>query len=266
MIDYWTRLRIFKNAYSKGINTALYNAENSETYKTFESNLEFYLNEQVKYVASDIDMLYTLAKSTSVELLAQVGGMVAKYELGNKLGLNIFLYWAGTQGGQSALDKLEINDIFGLQNPRFLEYFDQSANLTISSVNNTTRDWIANKIQEGKTGGLTPFQISNSLVDDAKAINSARAEMIVLTETAKAMSITEIETFQRSGIQSIVWRTSRDDRVDPICLGLEGKETKIGKAFVGGYDYPPAHPRCRCFIQEIIPSEWIAPAKVWLGA
>jgi len=265
MTDNWTtRLRIFKNAYSKGINTAIHNAEQSETYKSFETKVNSELKKQIEFVASDIEMLYTLSKVASVELLAQVGAWVSKYELNKKLGLNIFLYWAGEQGGQAALDKLEINSIFGLTNPRFLEYFDQSANLTISSVDNTTKEWIANKIREGKANGLNPFQISNSLVDDG-GFSKIRAERIVLTETAKAMTTVELEASKGYGIQEIIWRTSRDDRVDAICLDLEGKQVKIGQLFNNSYNGPPAHPSCRCFIEQVIPPEWQAPANIWLG-
>ena len=135
MTDDWTtRFRIYKNAYDKRINVHLFNAENSDTYKTFQKNLATNLFSQVEYVASDIETLYVLSKAASVELLAQVGGLVAKYELSKKLGLNLFMYWAGEQGGQAAMDKLGINGVFGLQNPKFLQYFDQSDNLIINSV------------------------------------------------------------------------------------------------------------------------------------
>lgn len=265
MTDDWTtRFRIYKNAYDKRINVHLFNAESSDTYKTFQKNLANNLFSQVEYVASDIETLYVLSKAASVELLGQVGGLVAKYELSKKLGLNLFMYWAGEQGGQAAMDKLGINGVFGLQNPKFLQYFDQSANLVITSVDNTTKEWIAEKIADGKRQGLTPFQISNNLVDQAKGISKMRAEMIVLTETAKAMNTVEMEASKAYGIQEVVWRVSRDERVCPICLPLEGEIAKVGNLFKGGYSQP-AHPRCRCYIEQIIPQDWLAPENLWTG-
>jgi hypothetical protein len=45
--------------------------------------------------------------------------------------------------------------------------------------------------------------------------------------------------------------TRRDNRICNYCLPLEGIESQVGSPFVtqyGSFNYPPFHPRCRCFM------------------
>ena len=47
------------------------------------------------------------------------------------------------------------------------------------------------------------------------------------------------------------WNTAVDELVCPICGPLHGKFAPYGEPFEGGYDSPPAHPRCRCWISAV---------------
>ena len=51
-----------------------------------------------------------------------------------------------------------------------------------------------------------------------------------------------------------MWITSVDERVCPICGPLHGVVVPLTAQFDGGFDGPPAHPRCRC---DIAPAEII---------
>jgi hypothetical protein len=73
-----------------------------------------------------------------------------------------------------------------------------------------------------------------------------RAEMIAVTETTRAAVEGEralVEALQKeSGIRMVpIWQTSNDERVCPICGPKHGIEITDGK-------FPPAHPRCRCWV------------------
>jgi hypothetical protein len=73
-----------------------------------------------------------------------------------------------------------------------------------------------------------------------------RAEMIAVTETTRAAVEGEralVEALQKeSGIAMVpIWQTSNDERVCPICGPKHGKPITDGQ-------YPPAHPRCRCWV------------------
>jgi len=86
----------------------------------------------------------------------------------------------------------------------------------------------------------------------AKIYSEPRAAMIASTETTRAFFEGQAASFRSSGvIQKMEWRTSRDERVCPICGPLHGKRAKLGEKFSGAYT-PPAHPRCRCWIAPVV--------------
>jgi SPP1 gp7 family putative phage head morphogenesis protein len=267
MNSWQRRLDIYKYAYSNGINSALYNAEHSQRYKQFEKDVRDGLYEQIESIAEldGLPLLISLAKSPSSVLMNQLAALVMKVSIGKKIGLAAYLVWSGEQGGQAALDKLEIQGIFGLRNPGIIKYFNNYTNLIIKSVDQYTKKWIAEKIQLGKDKGLSPYEIQKLLLDDGKGITKLRAERIVLTETAKAMTTVENIASRRYGIKDHIWRTSADERVCPICRPLEGELVEVGRAFSVGTEGPPAHVSCRCYMEDVIPLEWRPPSKAWLG-
>lgn len=264
-----TRLRIEKFVYEKGTNVALYNAEHSKEYQAFEKDVRNTLMAQIEYIADYKDklpLLISLAKiATGGPLVDQVGVLLAITSLSNGVDLAAYLVWAGTQGGQAALDKLGITGVFGLKDQRLVDYFSEYSNLIIDSVDKYTKEWIASKIQQGKDQGMTPFEIMQLLIDEGKGITALRAERIVLTETANAMKVIENEAASRYGITEMIWHTSLDERVCPICLPLEGERKKIGDVYSGGYDGPPAHVSCRCYEEEVVSDNWVVPDTIWLG-
>lgn len=267
MLRFWkTRLNIEKAIYENRINVALEHFEKSDTYKNFLEKLENALYKQIRQVASNstaIDSALLFSKSKNIPMEQQIAAFITG--LAKLLDLNRFVISAGEAGGQAGLDKIEIQGTFVLKNPKLIEYFQGRSNLIINSVDSYTKEWIARKIQEGKENGLTTQQIGQELTDLGRGISRIRAERIALTETANAMTIVEIETASRYGIRHKIWRTSKDESVCPICLPLEGKKTEIRQTFPGGYQGPPAHVSCRCFIEEVIPEEWSLPQNPWFG-
>lgn len=262
------RLQVEKFVYQKGINVALYHAERSKTYINFKKQLQDALQAQIEYVTEYKDklpVLLSLAKAADSPLQNQVSTLLSTVTLSNDIDLQAFLVWAASQGGQAAMDKLGINGIFGLKNQALIDYFGDYSNLTINSIDRYTKEWLAQKIQDGKDSGKTPFEIMQSIRDDGKGFTAIRAERIVLTETQRAMTKIELESYDKYGIETYVWRTSLDERVCPICLPLDGEEVKVGGVFSAGVDGPPAHVSCRCYTEAVIPDEWQPPEKVWMG-
>jgi SPP1 gp7 family putative phage head morphogenesis protein len=265
------RLRIEKFVYEKGTNVALYNAEHDNRYQSFQENLEKALYSQILRIADYKDklpLLMSLAKAktnASEQLINQVSVLINTDSLQGKIDLAAYLIWAGEQGGQAFFDKTNIDGIFGLKDEDLISYFNDYSNLIIESVDDYTKQWIATKIQDGKLAGLSPFEIQTMLEEDGKAMSSIRAERIVLTETAKAMTKVELEAARRNGILEKIWRTSLDERVCPTCSPLEGQRRKIDEDFSEGIDGPPAHVSCRCYFEEVIPDGWQMPDNVWQG-
>lgn len=87
-----------------------------------------------------------------------------------------------------------------------------------------------------------------------------RGRTIAETEIQAAVTAGE-EAFWNEAMRSGVvneddvfktWRTVRDSRVCPICEPLHGQTVKVRSLFdtiAGSKNGPPAHPRCRCFLQ-----------------
>ena len=253
-----TRIRIEKAVYEQGINVALYHAENSDWYKEFMEEVQKAITSQIKQVVTRDNvedlLLFTKVKEINKELITQIGALMAR--LLELIGLEDFLIRAGTEGGQAFLDKTGIEGTFVMENPELIAYFEDHSRLILDSVDETTKEWIAKKIQEGRSQLKTSAEIVDSILGETDVFTKVRAELIVLTETANAMMVTELDVAKEYGIRQIIWRTSIDDRVCEICLPLEGEMTDIGKMFPGGYAHPPAHPRCRCFVEEVIPAGW----------
>jgi hypothetical protein len=45
------------------------------------------------------------------------------------------------------------------------------------------------------------------------------------------------------------WYTNEDDRVCPVCdLDETDREVEMDEDFSNGFDGPPAHPSCRCWL------------------
>lgn len=121
--------------------------------------------------------------------------------------------------------------------------------------------------------GLSASQIKQRL---AEVLPRSRAELIARNETVYAIKSGRIEQdqslAQKYGLQvKLVWRTSHDNKVCPVCAAMDGKETILGDAFqdtveiedgeVVSWDHstwndggriPDAHPNCRCYFDEVL--------------
>lgn len=124
--------------------------------------------------------------------------------------------------------------------------------------------------------GLTANEIESRL---AEVLPRSRAAMIARTETTYAIKSGRMEydkgVAERYGFHvDIVWRTSGDDKVCPICQAMNGKVIKLGDVFpdkveidedgeIKTVDWPHtiwndqgqlpcAHPNCRCYYDEVL--------------
>jgi SPP1 gp7 family putative phage head morphogenesis protein len=114
----------------------------------------------------------------------------------------------------------------------------------VSKVNDTTRKNIRSAIRISIDLGETREQVEERV---RKIINNpVRAEMIAQTETVKAYTQGRLEVARGLGFETEkVWEAIMDNRTSQTCINLNGKVLPLDEAFPGGYDGPPAHPRCR---------------------
>lgn len=110
----------------------------------------------------------------------------------------------------------------------------------------------------------------------AQVLPRSRAEVIARNETVYAIKSGRLEQdealAEKYGFNvKLVWRTSNDSRVCPICAAMAGETVDLGKAFndtvktedgeVLGWEHsswndngriPDAHVNCRCYFDEVL--------------
>ena len=79
---------------------------------------------------------------------------------------------------------------------------------------------------------------------------------IARTEMIEASNFGNIQAYKQSGVKQMEWITAFDDVTCIVCTGLNGKKSKVGETFAGGYSQPPEpHPNCRCTTAPVIAEE-----------
>jgi hypothetical protein len=122
----------------------------------------------------------------------------------------------------------------------------------VTGVIDTTQRIVAKKVAEWiRTPGLTIGDLTESLLP---WFDETRAQMIAVTETTKAFAEGErvlIDRARRAGLQvEPIWLTSQDELVCPLCGPLHNKPQSEWEKASPGTDWPPRHPRCRCFLKQ----------------
>ena len=160
------------------------------------------------------------------ELLIEQAGFGIDWTLVNELAVN----WAKEHGGE-----------------------------LIANITDTVRKFVGEAVADYFEEGLNLGDLRKRL---ERVYGPKKAEEIATTEVTRAASEGEVELvneLEKSGIvMKAVWQTSEDDLVCPVCGPLADKE-QDGKA--GGRPYwihpdkgqmgpPPAHPRCRCWLNH----------------
>jgi SPP1 gp7 family putative phage head morphogenesis protein len=82
----------------------------------------------------------------------------------------------------------------------------------------------------------------------------ARADMIGITEVTRAFAEGNRRVWTDVGASGMTWMTAQDEIVCDICGELAAKTVAIDGEFQQA-DFagiPPAHPRCRCYLQPEI--------------
>ena len=75
-----------------------------------------------------------------------------------------------------------------------------------------------------------------------------RMEMIARTEVLRAHNQGRIKFHKQVGVQKLEWLTMEDERMCPVCGGLDGKQFDIDHL-----PNIPAHPMCRCSLLPTYP-------------
>ena len=159
------------------------------------------------------------------------------------------------QQAMTVVDVAQIGFDWALVNTAAVEWVETYAFNLVKGITDTTARGAGSKIrqvvQQFYEEGLTmPEAIARMKQGLTGIYGPVRAEMIAITEVTRAAAEGEREAArlieQESGVRMIpIWQTANDELVCPICGPRHNKEIEG--------EYPPAHPRCRCWVTHELP-------------
>lgn len=192
------------------------------------------------------EVMQLLGDPPSMENLSSEYWRAAEKELSGVIKLQLQPIYL-TQA-QRLMEELPVGVVdWGLINTRAIEWVNSYTFDLVSGITDVTRRGIQAAIQAFyEDGTMSISDLADSLVN---LFGPVRAEMIAITEVTRAsvqgeLALVNMIEMENPNIHMIPkWQTANDDRVCEICGPRNG--TRYGTVW---FDYPPAHPRCRCGI------------------
>lgn len=166
---------------------------------------------------------------------------------------------AALEGAQTALDGLldvGVGVSWELVNEAVVNWARAYTGNLITGINGTSQRFVQARVSEWIASGEPLDALEQSL---RPMFGKVRSEMIAVTETTNAFAQGNLATWRESGVvDGKRWQTAVDDRVCPICQPLQGMEVGLDEngftteAGGIGLEAPPAHVRCRCWLQPVV--------------
>lgn len=161
---------------------------------------------------------------------------------------------AALTGAENAItdlvDSLGIGTDWALVNDAVRDWAKRYTFELVGGITNTSRTFLQKAVADWIESG----QPLDSLISDVERMFSRnRAEMIAITEVTRAFAEGNLASWKASGVvNGKRWMTAEDELVCPICAPLANSEAELNGNFEGNLDSPPAHIRCRCWVQPIV--------------
>lgn len=90
--------------------------------------------------------------------------------------------------------------------------------------------------------GYTQMAVKLAEIMETSKYNAQR---LVNTQVSHFMNMAELKAYEELGIEKYKYLATLDERTCESCSPLDNKIFKVSEA-VGGVNYPPMHPNCRC--------------------
>jgi SPP1 gp7 family putative phage head morphogenesis protein len=121
------------------------------------------------------------------------------------------------------------------------------ADVQISGFSDTMLTRLGNALAQGLAAGDSTGTISASIQSTFDDVAASQADLIAVTEVARAQTAGTIDAYNDSGIGRFDLITEAD--ACPVCLDVESDNPHD----VDDSDaQPPIHPRCRCAVTAVI--------------
>lgn len=146
--------------------------------------------------------------------------------------------------GAIQADQLGLAIDFDLVNQEVLDFSSEFTNEWWQRTASSTREAMRTAIQTNIATGAPLRSLEASL---EPLFGRARAQVIASTETTRMFAEGNRRAYSSAGVQQVEFQTVKDSRVDPLCEALQGRKLDIRDQT----NFPPIHPRCRCWIAPI---------------
>lgn len=222
-----------------------------------QAELQRWKNQIVPANGTDADVRTAAERVTSTN--GKVRDVLRKWLLiSSDLGVNI------------AIDQFEAVGFgfdYTLAHNRAAQWAQSFVGELIQGITNTTRQRVQSAVSDFFTNADTMRDLRREL---EPLFGPKRADLIASTEATRAAAEGSKEAYQESGVVDVQeWVTANDEivRQCPVCAPMHGQVAPLGESFThpdnGNTYFPPAHPRCRCWIIPVIDDE---PSTLVQGA
>ena len=187
---------------------------------------------------------------------------------GSKAGMKSLAMLADEEVAKEVMKTLKAGDVYVSQalSERIASRAKQLANGYVDYTQ---------KVLENTLAGAEDLSASEIATRLAEVLPREKAELIARNETLYAIRSGRLEQDESIAKKynlhvKLVWRTSHDGAVCPVCAAMEGTTIDLGEAFPDNVEtedgvvswehsswndsgkIPDAHPNCRCYFDEVI--------------
>ncbi len=167
-----------------------------------------------------------------------------------------FMQDAALTGAGTALDKLTsglgIGVDWDLVNRDAARWSREYTYSLVSRITDSSQRYLQQQVSNFVESGQPLKHLIASLTP---MFGPVRADMIAATETTRAYAEGNLAVWKQSGVvDGVRWMTAEDERVCPVCKPLDGLtgDLATGVLYNGKTYKPPAHVRCRCYLQPVV--------------
>lgn len=156
----------------------------------------------------------------------------------------------GAKSALAGLIEVGIGIDWGLVNQAVVAWARSYTFDLVKGINNTTQAFLQKAIPAWMESGAPLDELVQTL---APIFGPVRAEMIAVTEVTRAYAEGNLAVWKESGVVTAKrWMTANDELVCPICEPLNGMVVELDESGFGDLAAPPAHVRCRCWLQPVL--------------
>ncbi|KKN71751.1 hypothetical protein LCGC14_0418170 [marine sediment metagenome] len=243
--------------------------------KMFKTAIQARLLEQEKAVNILIDQLFNRAATWKVK--APQDKFLPDFKDFFETGVGVItplLSLVLEERGNEAMFFIGTRLSIDLKNPKAEQFIEENAGRLIKDIDETTRNQLGKALATGLDEAEGVAQLKERVRAVFDKASDSRAELIARTEVVKASNFASQEAWRQTGVvEAKQWFTAGDDRVDPLCMKLDGKVASLNENFFEGGDtftvvdpdegrssikivddvpVPPLHPGCRCVLLPVL--------------